>query len=208
MRERLPVFVYAQDPISEAGLAAQLRCRPDILVLEQAAPDRARVAVVLADEVDDAAVRAVRAIQRNGCPKVVVVLARLDDAAVLRAAEAGACALVRRSDATSDQLAEVVHGAARGEGSVPADVLARLLDQVGRLQRHVLGPRGLTISGFAERELQVLRLVADGHDTAEIARELAYSERTIKNVLHDVTSRLELKSRAQAVAYAMREGLI
>jgi DNA-binding NarL/FixJ family response regulator len=56
--------------------------------------------------------------------------------------------------------------------------------------------------------VEVLRLVADGLDTSEIARQLAYSERTVKNVLHDVTSRLQLRNRSQAVAYALRQGFI
>jgi len=54
----------------------------------------------------------------------------------------------------------------------------------------------------------VLRLVAEGWDTAQIATKLSYSERTVKNVLHDVTTRLQLRNRSHAVAYAMREGLI
>ena len=54
----------------------------------------------------------------------------------------------------------------------------------------------------------MLRLVADGHDTAEIATELSYSQRTVKNILHDLTTRLQLKNRSHAVAYAVREGLI
>jgi DNA-binding NarL/FixJ family response regulator len=58
------------------------------------------------------------------------------------------------------------------------------------------------------REIAVLRLVADGLDTGEIAQTLSYSERTIKNVLHDITTRLHLRNRAHAVAYALREGLI
>jgi DNA-binding NarL/FixJ family response regulator len=61
---------------------------------------------------------------------------------------------------------------------------------------------------MADREIRVLRLVADGKDTKEIARELSYSERTVKNVLHDVTTRFQLRNRSQAVAYALREGLI
>ena len=91
---------------------------------------------------------------------------------------------------------------------VPGDLLARLLHQVGRLQRQVLAPRGIDLSGLTDREIAVLRLVAEGLDTSEIARRLCYSERTIKNVIHDVTSRLQLRNRSQAVAYAMREGLI
>jgi DNA-binding NarL/FixJ family response regulator len=102
----------------------------------------------------------------------------------------------------------VITGAARGEGSVPPDLLGRLLDQVGTLQRGVLGPRGLTFNGLATREIEVLRLVADGCDTSEIADRLAYSERTVKNVLHDVTTRLQLRNRSHAVAYALRQGLI
>nr|WP_281497227.1 helix-turn-helix transcriptional regulator [Ornithinimicrobium sp. F0845] len=82
------------------------------------------------------------------------------------------------------------------------------MTQLGRLQRQVLTPRGLTFTGLTPREAQVLRLVADGHDTAEIARELCYSERTVKNVLHDLTTRLQLRNRSHAVAYALREGLI
>jgi DNA-binding NarL/FixJ family response regulator len=66
----------------------------------------------------------------------------------------------------------------------------------------------LTFSGLTDRETHVLRMVADGHDTAEIAQELCYSERTVKNILHDVTSRLQLKNRSHAVAFAVREGLI
>ena len=54
----------------------------------------------------------------------------------------------------------------------------------------------------------MLRLVADGYDTGEIARNLCYSERTIKNVIHDVTSRLHLRNRSHAVAFAMRTGVI
>ena len=79
---------------------------------------------------------------------------------------------------------------------------------MGRLQRQVLAPRGLTFTGLTPRETEVLRLVADGHDTSEIATRLCYSERTVKNVLHDLNIRLQLRNRSQAVAYAVREGLI
>jgi DNA-binding NarL/FixJ family response regulator len=76
------------------------------------------------------------------------------------------------------------------------------------LQRETLTPHGLTAVGLSQREVTVLRMIADGLATSEIAAELNYSERTIKNVLHNLTTRLQLRTRAQAVAYAMREGLI
>jgi DNA-binding NarL/FixJ family response regulator len=127
---------------------------------------------------------------------------------MLAGVEAGACGLLRRSEARPERLIEAIQSAATGDGSVPADLLGRLLEHVGRLQRQVLSPRGLTISGLTEREIEVLKLVADGFDTAEIAGSLAYSERTIKNIIHDVTARLNLRNRSHAVAYAVRQGLI
>jgi DNA-binding NarL/FixJ family response regulator len=91
---------------------------------------------------------------------------------------------------------------------VPPDMLARLMTQVGTLQRQVLAPRGLTFSGLTERELSVLRLLAEGYDTNEVGSQLFYSERTVKNIIHDLTSRLELRNRTHAVAYAIKQGLI
>jgi DNA-binding NarL/FixJ family response regulator len=208
MAERISVYVYAHDPISQAGLASQLRARPEIQIVENDI-DRAAVAVVVVDEVDEETTRVVKAIQRNnGIPRVVLVVTRLDDAGMLAGVEAGACGLLRRSDAQPERLVEAILSAATGDGSVPADLLGRLLEHVGRLQRQVLSPLGLTMSGMTEREIEVLRLVADGYDTAEIAGTLSYSERTIKNIIHDVTARLNLRNRSHAVAYAVRQGLI
>ena len=72
----------------------------------------------------------------------------------------------------------------------------------------MLHPRGLTFAGLTEREVGVLRLLAEGLDTAEVGRRLFFSERTVKNVIHDITSRLDLRNRTHAVAYAIRQGLI
>jgi DNA-binding NarL/FixJ family response regulator len=208
MTERIDTYIYASDPISKAGAVGQLRNRPEVNVVGDAELDRAQVAIVVTDIVDEEALRVLRAMQRGGIPRTVLVAAVLDDAAVVSAAEAGVSGLVRRSEATPERLADVIVRVATGEGEVPSDLLARLLDQVGRLQRQVLAPRGLVFSGLNDREAAVLRLVADGHDTAEIANTLAYSERTVKNVLHEVTTRLQLRNRSHAVAYAVREGLI
>ena len=208
MQQRIPVFVYATDPVSQAGVSAQLRGRPELYIVNDHDVDSAAVAIVIADDVDAETTRIVTAIQRNGCPRVVLVATRLDDAAVLAAVEAGACALLRRGEASPERLAAAVQSAAAGDGTIPPDLLGRLLAQVGRLQRDVLAPRGLTMAALGARELDVLRLVADGLDTNEIAEKLCYSERTVKNVIHDVTMRLNLRNRSHAVAYAMRQGLL
>jgi DNA-binding NarL/FixJ family response regulator len=207
VRERIPVFVAACDPLSRDGVASQLRGHGVDLVDERGlSPDV--VAVVIVDEMDDQAVGDVRALRRRGIEHVVVVAARLDDTGLLAAAESGASGVLRRAEASPQSLLSSVRSAAAGEGSLPPDLLGRLLGQVGRLQRQVLAPRGLTFSGLTEREVRVLRLLADGLDTAEVGRHLFLSERTVKNVVHDVTSRLHLRNRTHAVAYALRQGLI
>jgi DNA-binding NarL/FixJ family response regulator len=132
----------------------------------------------------------------------------VDDAGLLAAVEVGANGVLRRSESTPQNLVGSIQAAAAGEGSLPPDLLGRLLGQVGRLHRQVLTPRGLTFSGLTDREVKVLRLLADGLGTAEVGRQLFLSERTVKNVVHDVTSRLNLRNRTHAVAYALRQGLI
>jgi DNA-binding NarL/FixJ family response regulator len=205
---RVRVHVEASDPVSAMGISGELRLRPDVHVVDPAEHISTDVTVLVSDEVDGATCTRIRARHRDGCARVVLVVTRLEDAGLLAAVEAGACGILRRSEACPERVAEAVITASRGDGSVPPDLLGRLLSQVSRLQRHVLAPRGLTLNGFTEREVDVLRLLSEGWDTAEIAGKLAYSERTVKNVIHDITSRLQLRNRAHAVAYAMRAGVI
>jgi DNA-binding NarL/FixJ family response regulator len=204
--ERVSVCVCAGDPVSQAGMLSHLRPRPEVTVLDWG-DERACVAVVVADTVDDGTLQVLRSLQRRNCRALLVVTA-IDDAALAAAVEAGLGGLVRRADATPERLTQAVCSIAKGEGSVPPDLLGRLLAQVGRVQRQLLSPRGFTLTGLSQRELEILRLIADGMDTAEIATTLSYSERTVKNVLHDVTSRLQLRNRSHAVAYALKQGMI
>jgi DNA-binding NarL/FixJ family response regulator len=186
----------------------QLRPRAEVQIVDAAEPDVAEVAILVADLVDDATVTRVKALRRGGVPRVVLVVTMLDEAAVLHGVEAGVCGFVRRAEATPERLVDAVHAAATGAGAMPPDLLGRFLDHVATLQANVLSPRGLTLAGLTAREVEVLRLVAEGSDTNEIARRLHYSERTVKNVIHGVTARLQLRNRSHAVAYAMRNGLI
>jgi DNA-binding NarL/FixJ family response regulator len=204
--DRVPIVVCAHDPVSHAGVVSQLRGRPEVVIVERDTA-RARAVVVAADAVDDATLRLLREHQGDGRP-IVLVVTVVDDAGLAAAVEAGVSGLVRRCDATPERLAHAVCAVVRGEGAVPPDLLGRLLMQVGRVQRQVLAPRGMSFTGLSSREADILRLVADGLDTNEIATSLSYSERTVKNVLHDVTSRLQLRNRSHAVAYALRQGMI
>lgn len=208
MDGRQRVFLSASDPVSYSGIAAQLRSRSELVLVEDGAVESAQVAVVVTDEVEDNVVKVVRSARRAGCPRVLLVATRLDDRGLLAAIEAGASGFLRRSDASAERLASSVRTVLAGDGTVPPDLLGRLLNQVSLIQQNVLAPRGLAFSGLSNRETDVLRLLADGLDTAAVARELAYSERTVKNVLQDVTRRHCLRNRTHAVAYALRQGLI
>ena len=220
-QQRIPVWVKALDPLSQFGLVHALRPQreialigdADLAVLQQRRPADERtalpvVALIAADSLNAGAVQVLRSATRRGCRRTVLICSAIDDEALMTAVELGVSGVLRRADATADRIVHLVKAAAAGDGSLPPDLLGRLLGQVSRMQRQVLAPRGLSRTGLSDRETQVLRLVADGKDTQEIARELSYSERTVKNVLHDVTSRLQLKNRTHAVAYALREGLI
>ncbi|MFE7355002.1 response regulator transcription factor [Streptomyces sp. NPDC057543] len=207
--ERTTVALRAQDPISQAGVASQLRARPEVSVTDWGEGDSSpQIVVVVVDAVDDDVLTMLRHIQRTSTSRTVLVTTDIDEQKLVSAAECGVAGVVRRSESTPEHLVQVIRTVARGEGHLPSDLLGRLLEEVGRLQGQVLGPRGLHFTGLAAREVDVLRLVAEGYDTADIATKLAYSERTIKNVLHSVMTRLQLRNRSHAVAYAMRQGLI
>ncbi len=204
---RIPVLVCSSDPLSRAGVVSQLRRAQGFAVVEGDLPEEG-VALVLADEIDSTALAEMRALRGRGARRILLLASRVDDRGLLAAAEAGVTGVLRRTEATPGNLAAAIRSAAAGEGTLPPDLLGRLLRQVGQLQRQVLSPRGLTFSGLTEREAAVVRLLADGLDTAEIGATLFYSERTVKNIIHDITSRLELRNRTHVVAYAIREGLI
>lgn len=207
MSQRICVHVTATDPILRTGVSSQLRARPEVDVLTAVDTASAQVRVVVTDVLDDAALRLVRE-ARAAVANVVVVLAAVDDTALFSAIEAGACGLVARAEATPERLVDAVRKAAAKGGVLSPALVGRLLGQVNRLQNQVLTPKGVRLSGLSDREATVLRMVAQGMEVREIARELRYSERTIKNTVHDVVARFQLRNRTHAVAFAMREGMI
>ncbi len=202
------VVVRGGDPVSEAGVASQLRYHHDLEILPSGAATAPDVVVLIADLVDEDTARTIRTIVREESARVVLVAAVVDGSAVLVAVEAGVAAIVRRSEATQDRLVTAIRAASTGDGHLPPDLLGRLLQQVGGTQSRPPTPQGLRFGGLTQRELTVLRLIAEGYSTREIARRLSYSERTIKNSIHDLVSRFQLRNRAHAVAFAVRQGLI
>ncbi|WP_244176796.1 response regulator transcription factor [Streptomyces albus] len=166
------------------------------------------VAVVLADRLDESTMLRLRRLVRTDGLNAVLVTGVIREAELLQVIECGVGAILWRHEATDQRLLQAVVAAARGEGDLPSDLLGRLINQVGRLQRNAAQQPGGSPAGLAPREIDILRLVSEGMDTREIAGKLSYSERTVKNVLHGLTTRLQLRNRAHAVAYALREGYI
>jgi DNA-binding NarL/FixJ family response regulator len=135
-----------------------------------------------------------------GAP-VLVCTSDCGEEDVITAMQAGAVGFLRKDALTADSLGAAVRAAASGSGVVTPDLL-------GRLVASLPGDDRPAAARLTDREQQVLALIAEGHPTREVALQLSYSERTVKNVLHDVVTKLNARSRSQAVAFAVREGLI
>ncbi|MEV0533721.1 response regulator transcription factor [Kitasatospora sp. NPDC050463] len=207
MGNPLPLCVVALDPVLEAGAVSALSGNPDIALVQP--EEKADVAVVLVDRVDRQELDLVTA-TRTGPhrPAIVVIAADLSPAEAADAINAGARGLLRRREVNADRLARTVLTVAGGDCTVPPDLIDGLLDHGTELDPHP-GARGHGPGwGLDERERAVLRLVADGHETDEIARALCYSARTVTTVVRDITQRFRLRNRAHAVAYALRAGLL
>ncbi len=200
--------VQASDPISREGAVSQLRGRPEVEIREDLSSAPGTVALLVEDTLDEAALARLRRIVRSESARAVLVVGTIRETELLDVIECGVGAIVWRREATAHRLVQAVVAAQRGDGDLPADLLGRLISQVGTLHRGAAGRPGAPSLGLAPREVDVLRLVAEGLDTGEIASKLSYSERTVKNVMHGLTTRLHLRNRAHAVAYALREGYI
>ncbi|NJP43096.1 response regulator transcription factor [Actinacidiphila epipremni] len=206
--DRVTVAVHAADLVLRVGVVQQLRQRPEIDLLDAADAERAQVSLVVVDTVDDEVAALLARLRHNNATRTGLIAGSLGPGALQRVIECGVAAVLRRAEADQDRLLHLVLAIANGEGVLPGDMLGKLLTHVASLHRSAPEPQGLSLSTLSTREADMLRLVSEGLDTAEIARKTAYSERTVKNVLHEVTTRLQLRNRAHAVGYALRNGLI
>jgi DNA-binding NarL/FixJ family response regulator len=211
--KRIKVVIHSADPLTRAGVVSHLRHQPAVEVVERIDADgstpRDGVALILTDRLDDGSVTTLRRLVREAGQRVVLITGQLREPELMSVVESGVQAILWRQHATPERLVQVLRSAARGEGHLPPDLLTRVLTQVGRVQRGVSqGEAVPSPIGLTTREVDVLRLIADGLETKQIAEKLAYSERTIKNVLYGLMNRLQLHNRAHAVAHALREGYI
>ena len=199
--ERLRVRVHAADGAVRDRMARQLRQAG----LEPA-PDGDRspgqVVLLAAGTAGDAL---------GGCPaprradgrRLVLAADVFGSADVRRAVRLGVRVMIRSDRASAAQLADAVHAARYGDGRIPYQVLTRVLGGPARLAGAEPSPWPLTA-----RQTAVLALMAEGHANGAIAAALACSEHTVKNVIYELMARLHVRNRADAVARAVRAGLI
>ncbi|AGM07833.1 response regulator transcription factor [Amycolatopsis keratiniphila] len=205
---QITVAVHAPDPITTAGLASQLGTQQGIDIRDWDRRAETDVLVFAAECLTPEIVLWLRRLAAEDGKPVVLVVSQISEAELVPAIECRVVAVLPRSATTGERLAHAVRAAATGGGVLPPSLLGELLKHVERLQREVLDPMGVNTAGLTTREIDVLRLMAEGKDTVEIAGELSYSERSVKHIIQGITGRLKLKNRPHAVAYAVRAGVI
>jgi DNA-binding NarL/FixJ family response regulator len=201
----ITVLLVDDHPVVREGLRGMLEAEPDLTVVGEAgsgdeavAVNRARLPdVILMDlrmpGLDG--VGATRKILADTPGRRVVVLTTYEtDADILRAVEAGAAGYLLK-DATRTELAGAIRAAARGETVLAPSVAGKLVNQVRN-------------PALSAREIEVLRLVAEGRTNADIGRALHISEATVKTHLLRVFGKLEVSDRTAAVTTAMARGLL
>lgn len=209
---RVRVLLADDHPVYREGLVEMLRRRPELEVvadvgdgraaldgIRRLAPDVAVLDLHLPD-LDGLSVLA--ALQREHRDTRVVVLSAYDDSSrVYQSIASGARAYLPKT-ASSNAIAEAILAVARGETVFPPEIQSRIASEI-RMRRD-LAKKPL----LSPRELEILRLAADGLATADIARELHVSAATVKSHLQHAYEKLEVSDRAAAVAQAMRRGLL
>lgn len=206
--ERVRVSVCTLDPLTTAGMVNCLESHVDVSVVGNRRRDEADVIVAAFEWLSADAATALREVAAEVGKPVVLVVNQIKEDELPVAVECRVVAVLPRAAVTDERLPESVRAAASGGANLPSNLLGRLVDHTERLYREVLVPGGLGAASLSPREIEVLRLMADGLDTNEIAAELSYSERTVKNIIYAITDRLRLRNRPHAVAYAMRAGVI
>jgi DNA-binding NarL/FixJ family response regulator len=194
------------------GAAAYLRGRPEVDVLPADRQDEAEVVLVLAGVITEGTLERIEAVARSGSrtgdTRFVLVGEGVREHHVLRVVAYGIVSVIPRREADFDRIVTAVLDLRDGRLELPAAAVGWLAQRLHSIQQDILEPRGLTGSGLETREVDVLRLLAEGLGTPEIAARLCYSERTVKNIIHGVLTRLQLRNRTQAVAYAVRSGAL
>jgi two-component system NarL family response regulator len=215
-REPIRVAVVDDQELFRRGLTMLLSVEEDIEVVGEAS-DGVAATDVAATTVPDVILMDVRMPKRSGieaCVQIkevaptarIIMLTVSDEEADLYDAVKNGASGYLLKDSSIDEVAQAVRVVADGQSLISPSMAIKLLDEFKQMSRadrqQVPSPR------LTDRELEVLRLVAKGHNNREIAKQLFISENTVKNHVRNILEKLQLHSRMEAVMYAVREKLL
>ena len=214
MNEPITVLLVDDHAMVRQGVRAFLETQNDIAVVAEAgsgeeavrlatehAPDVALVDLIMPGMDGVEATRRLTA--RSPRTNVVVLTSYHDDEHVFPAIRAGALSYILK-EVGPDELADAVRKAAVGEAVLHPQVAARVVRELHGARRDEPN----AFHDLSERELEVLKLIAEGLSNAEISNRLFISEKTTKSHVSNILSKLHLADRTQAAVYAWREGVV
>ncbi len=214
MEKKISILITDDHALVRWGIRAFLELQPDLMVIGEA--DSGKAAVRLAEElVPDVVlmdlvmpgmtgVEATRQVKQVSPHSQIIVLTTYhEDEYIFPALRAGALSYVLK-DIGPDELAATVRKAARGESVLHPCVASRLVQELHGTRRDI--PNLFTV--LSDRELEVLRLIADGLSNAEIAHTLVIGEKTVKTHVSNILSKLHMMDRTQAAVFAWQQGFV
>jgi len=142
---------------------------------------------------------------KNVSPRtqIVVLTSYHEDEHIFPALQAGALSYILK-DVKMDELVEVVKKAALGDAVLHPNVAARVIDEIQGNKEDKFNPH----SDLTNREMEILKLIADGSSNNEIAKQLVISMHTVKGHVSNILSKLHLADRTQAAVYAWQKGVV
>ena len=212
MTAPIRVLVVDDHAIVRKGIRALLSREHEIEVIGEAADGEEAIAqaqslcpdVILMDLVMPK-LDGIEAIQRivaqQSTARILVLTSFAADDKVFPAIKVGALGYLLK-DSGPDELVQAIHHVYRGEPSLDPSIARKLLQELSHPPKIAR-----TTDPLSERELDVLRLVAQGKSNREIAEQLVITEMTVRTHVSNILSKLHLASRTQAALYALKEGL-
>ncbi len=188
----IDVVGEATDSGDAVALARELA--PDVVVIGLNGPDASGL-----DAVRQLSIASPRA-------QVVLLSASVNEGDVLEALAAGACSYVLK-DSRAEELVGCIRLAGGGHGVLSREMLRALVARAGA-KKHTAAQAASDGRALTARELEVVRLIADGADNAAIGQTLSISKHTVKQYVTNIFEKLGVHSRVQAAVYAVRNGLV
>ena len=213
--EKIKVLIVDDHQVVRQGLRTFLELNEDIQVVGEAcdgqeavdlapklAPDVVLMDLVMPRLDGIAATACIKALGLG--TKVIALTSFAEDDKVFPAIQAGASSYLLK-DVSPDDLVEAIRAAYRGETRLHPDVLRKLMEQVAAQPSNLKVDEGSKLTG---REMEVIRLVAQGRSNREIAAVLVISEKTAKSHISNILGKLGLEDRTQMAVYAVKTGLV